>query len=439
MVTIPQATQDHYRRMQRLQVLALRSSRRSWTRVDWRHLSQSWTPVVARELAPVIAGIQINAAAAGASYGALTLAEQGIWVAPEAFVDPRAFGGYAADGRSLDGLLYSPITSVKSWIADGRSVSEALAMGRGVLDTIVRTVVADAGRQAAGIDTATRKGVGYVRMLNPPSCHRCVVLAGRFYRWNAGFRRHPRCDCVHVQSVAGSTQAALDEGLISDPYEYFKSLPKDEQDKHFGKHEAQAIRDGGDIFQVINSKRGRRGAFTTEGTGRHGNARDTLRPGQRRMTPETIYRLNPNREDALKALRDQGYILPGGQVPTGSLRGQREGFGQMGRGGTRKAASEAVLEARRTGVRDPASRYTMTAAERRLYDAEQRYLAALDGYDPYASSQAFSKTPDPTGRLRAYGRSSASGRTRPATPAVLARAEAEYRAWLVSGGQKFID
>ncbi|KRC37516.1 hypothetical protein [Oerskovia sp. Root22] len=432
MVTIPQATQDHYRRMQRLQILALRASRRSWTRVDWRHLSPSWAPLVARELEPLMSGIQVQAAASGASYGALTLAEQGSWVAPEAFVDPRAFGGYAADGRSLDGLLFSPITSVKTWIADGRSASEALAMGGRALDTIVRTVVADAGRQAAGIDTASRKSVGYVRMLNPPSCSRCIVLAGRLYRWNTGFRRHPRCDCVHVQSAAGSTQAALDEGLISDPYEYFQGLPKDEQNKIFGEHEAAAIRDGGDIFQVINSKRGRQGAFTTEGTGRRGNASTVLRPGQRRMTPETIYRLNPNREDALKALRDQGYILPGGQVPTGSLQGRVEGFGQMGGGGTRKAASAAVEEARRTGVRDPRSRYTMTAAERRLNDAERRYQMVLEGRNPFASP-GFGNTPDPQG----LGLNTVGASRGPLTPQIAAMVETDYRRWLATGGQKF--
>src|SRR5690606_23965723 len=33
----------------------------------------------------------------------------------------------------------------------------------------------------------------YVRMLTPPSCSRCTVLAGRWYRKNAGFARHPGC------------------------------------------------------------------------------------------------------------------------------------------------------------------------------------------------------------------------------------------------------
>src|SRR5690606_37444449 len=100
------------------------------------------------------------------------------------------------------------------------------------------------------------------------------------------------------------------------------------------------------------------------------------------MTPESIYdnaarfggRTDAERREyALRELRHHGYILPEGQVPGGSLRGQREGFGQMGRGGTRKAASRAVVDYRETGVRDPRSRYTMTAQERRLYDAQQRY------------------------------------------------------------------
>lgn len=46
------------------------------------------------------------------------------------------------------------------------------------------------------VPTGNPKGVslGYVRMLTPPSsCDRCVILAGRWYRWNQGFERHPMC------------------------------------------------------------------------------------------------------------------------------------------------------------------------------------------------------------------------------------------------------
>lgn len=38
--------------------------------------------------------------------------------------------------------------------------------------------------------------------------------------------------------------------------EGFKSLSREEQDKRFGANYAQAIRDGADIYQVVNSKRG---------------------------------------------------------------------------------------------------------------------------------------------------------------------------------------
>jgi len=130
-----------------------------------------------------------------------------------------------------------------------------------------------------------------------------------------------------------------------------------------------------------------------------------------------------DRELFRRLLAEDGYLLPEGTV----LKGKSyEGFGQMGRGGTRKAASQAVLDARATGIRDPMNRYTMTAAERRLYDAEMQYRMALSGWSPFVSP-AFGNTPDPTGLLRAYGASSASGARRPVTPAELAAAEKAYR------------
>lgn len=435
---VPEAAALHYKEMQRLQVLAVAAARRSWSRVDPRFLSESWTRAL-WDLTPVVSAVQVRAATAGASYGADSLAAQGVYVAPEAFVNPQTFGGYAADGRSLTGALYSPITDVKTWIGGGYSAQQALSMGRSSLDGLMRTTVADAGRQAASVDVTSRKGVGYVRMLNPPSCSRCVVLAGKFFRWNTGFRRHPRCDCVHVMSTAGSTQGARDEGLISDPYDYFKGLSKSEQNSLWGQNNAQAIRDGADISQVTNASRGTSGLMTTEGATRRGafgqSAEAQLTHG-RRMTPDAIYRLNgTDRAAAMRDLERYGYILPGGQNPLGSIVGQREGFGALGRGGTRKAASQAVLDARATGVRD-GSRYAMTEAERRLYDAKSRWEMVQKGYDPYASP-AFGNTPDPTGRLRGFGATSASGWLPRLDPQTAASVERDYRRWLASGGQKF--
>ena len=433
MAQIPAAAVEHYTLARRTRNRALRAATRAWGELRAGALTPSWRDVLPA-LVLEVGGAQYDAALSGASYAASTLAAQGSWEAPRGFVDPRAFVGRSSSGASLEAALYSPIPAVKNMLAAGVPLAKALDTGRTYLEQIIKTQVSDAGRAAASVDVAARPSCSYTRMLNPPSCDRCIVLAGRIYRWNDGFKRHPRCDCVHVATMGRSLDAARREGLVDDPYEYFRSLDDEAQDAVFGPGSAQAIRDGADIYQVVNSRRGVTGLFTTEGTTRRGNAGALLRPGQRRMTPDGIYRTSRTREEALQALRDQGYILPGGQTPGGSLRGRVDGFGQMGRGGTRRAASEAVLRARQTGVRDPAVRYTMTAAEQRLHDAERRYLMVLEGKNPYASP-AFGNTPDPTGSRRA----AAAGTRAPLTPQIAAQVENDYRRWLYTRGEIFAD
>jgi hypothetical protein len=242
------------------------------------------------------------------------------------------------------------------------------------------------------------------------------------------------CDCIHRPAHASSLKAARDEGLVQDPYEYFKTLSPAEQDRIFTTSGAQAVRDGADMGRVVNARRGmtENGMFTNEGVGKRGFARKTLKPNQRRLTPEAIYKLNPNRADVIAELERHGYLLPGGQNPLGAIKGTtHEGFGELGRGGTRKAASEAVVTARETGVR-AGDRYTMTAAERRLADAERDWQMVLKGQNPYASP-GFGNTPDPHGlRLNRRG---AGGS--PLTPQIAATVEANYRRQLASLGQIF--
>jgi hypothetical protein len=391
---IPEPAVAHYKRMQRIQALVVVSAANLWAETSLTDLTGSWAPQIAA-LVPVLAGAQVRAAESGAAYGAATLAEQGLYEAPAAFVNPDGFAGAASDGRSLVGLLYAPVPHTKSLIAGGLEPRQALAQGGKFLTTLVRTQVADAGRAAAGVDTATRRNVGYVRMLNPPSCSRCSILAGKFYRWNAGFKRHPRCDCIHVQTT--SVQAAETEGLVHDPYEYFKSLSPDEQDKTYGRADAQALRDGADIFQVVNAQRGvRPGGITKEGVTRRGNYGNTRGP---RLTPEAIYAKNLSREETLADLERYGYILPGGQNPEGVIRGQREGYGALGRGGTRVGAREAVERARAAGVRDPRIRATMTAAERRVFDAQANWDAVRAGRNPFTNAKNAKVTPDVAARV----------------------------------------
>lgn len=379
---IPSATVEHYKKVQRLQTLAILAARRAWGGVDAGALSVSW-----QEAIPAVAGavssLQVRSADLGASYGAATLAQQGLYVPPESFVDPEAFGGFASDGRSLDGVLYAAVPHTKRLIAGGMAPADAVRQGGKFLEMVSKTQVADAGRAAAGVDTATKRGVGYVRMLNPPSCSRCSILAGKYYHWNAGFPRHPGCDCVHVQSTQKAVDGAGSEGLMHDPYEYFESLSAAEQDRLYTKSGAQAIRDGGDIFQVVNSRaRGMKpgGLVTTEGTSKRGNYGRGKAP---RLTPEGIYSQGKSREETLRLLEQNGYILPGGQDPAGVLRGNRDGYGQMGRGGTRVGARQAVERARATGVRNPATRATMTAAELRYFDAQMNWDAVSRGQNPF--------------------------------------------------------
>ncbi|QWY79634.1 head maturation protease [Arthrobacter phage Persistence] len=397
---VPKAAVAHYKAMQRLQALVVLSAADLWTETSLSDLSGSWAAQIPL-LTPILAGVQVKAAEAGAAYGGAVLAGQGLYEPPAYFVDPSAFAGVASDGRSLEGLLYAPVPHTKTLIAGGMAPDKAVEQGGKFLTTLLRTQVADAGRGAAGVDTATRRGVGYIRMLNPPSCPRCSILAGKFFRWNTGFDRHPRCDCVHVPTTA--VHAAESEGLMHDPYEYFRSMPEAEQDKKYGKAEAQAIRDGADIFQVVNAKRGMKpgGLVTTEGVSKRGNF--GAGRGQR-LTPEAIYAKGLSRDQTLAELQRYGYILPGGQNPTGVVRGQREGYGQLGRGGTRVGARNAIEAARSAGVRDPNVRATMTAAERRVFDARANWDAVRAGRNPF------------TNRKNA-----------PVTPEVAARVEREYR------------
>lgn len=355
-----------------------------------------------------LAGTFQEVALSGSISGAYSLADQGTWVAPDHFANVNNYAGYAASGMPLNSVLYRPVTYTKQLIESGVPVQEALRRGGNLLNGIIQTQVTDVARQAAQVDIATRVSVGYTRMVGPGACSRCVILAGKFFRWNQGFLRHPRCNCVHVATAAKSTAAAKAEGLIDDPYEAFRSLSEAEQDRIYGAANAAAIRDGSDIYQVVNAKRRSTGITTAEGTGRRGYSSGLK---GRRLTPEGIYSQNLSREETLKLLREHKYILPGGQLPGGSIRGQTEGFGALGAGGRRVGARSEVERARVTGVRNPNSRATMTEAERRLFDSRNRYEEVLAGRNPYGTTSL--------------------------TPQLAANAEADYKRWLATDGNIF--
>lgn len=341
-MTVQTVAGGHYRRQV---ALARRISGELgvvWRTADRTNLDGWWLSVAPRLFA-LLAAAQLLAARQADPYVDRALQEQGADPEAAGQINPAAFAGIASDGRPLEGLLYEPVVRVKEAIARGATPAQAVNIGRVSLDMIARTQIADAGRTADGAAVVARTRVGgYVRMLSPPSCSRCTILAGKWFRWNQGFQRHPRCDCRHIPA---SEDNAGD--LRTDPRAYFDSLTPPEQDRIFTKAGAQAIRDGADMGQVVNARRGmaaasiggRNVAITREGTTRRGYAThvrrrvdqiegrvteyDVRNMGRRgavgnyierrtrlpRLMPEQIYRVAGSREEALRLLARNGYLL----------------------------------------------------------------------------------------------------------------------------------
>ena len=307
------ATVDQYELQKRFAALAVLLSRRFWGRVDVSDITGSWDAQVNGMLA-ALAALQERAATASAGYVQDALDEQGIVADPVRQVNPAAFAGVASDGRSLRSLLDQPRVRSLTQISRGVAPDDAIYSAGEALERIALTQVRDAGRVAAGVDIASRPAVTvYVRALSPPSCARCAVLAGREYKWNRGFDRHPRCDCVHIPTTVADAR-----GLMFDSRAYFDSLDEAGQDRLFTKAGARAIRDGADVGQVVNARAGMSAAgdVTTVGTTKRSLAGVRLREvqaGRRRvtrLTPEAIYRqAGDDRAAALNLLWRNGYLL----------------------------------------------------------------------------------------------------------------------------------
>jgi hypothetical protein len=279
-------------------------------------------------------------------------------------LDPAMFAGVASDGDDLDGLLDN--VAFRAWraeVVDAKEQAQARAEAEYLLRRIVFQQTTDAGREADQVaivaadlireltreevetyvpvsampplDTrvlapppapnraerdrrlAERKRangtpIGWIRVLTPPSCGRCAILAGKWYGWNEGFARHDNCDCRHVPALEA------DSGdIVTDPRAYFESLSTEDQDRFFGRANAQAIRDGADVSQVVNSTTagvytadGRQ--YTTAGTTRRGSygRSGTGRSRVKRMTPLQIYReAGVDREEARRLLSRFGYLV----------------------------------------------------------------------------------------------------------------------------------
>lgn len=250
-------------------MVGLAAARRAWLLGD------------PKNLLPALTILQGMAARDGASGVGAMLAEQNI-DAPEIDpVNPQNLAGVASDGRPLGSLLEQ---------ADTQHALELMAV----------TQIADAARVAAGLSIAARRKVGWTRMVNSPCCPRCALLAGKFYRWNSGFQRHPRCLCRHIP-----TQEDVVGDVRTDP----KALFAGGHVTGVTKAEQSALDAGGDVGRIFNARRGR---YVDE-AGHRLTFDSTTRRGtgiKVRPTPEEIYRqAGDDQAAALRSLKKFGYLF----------------------------------------------------------------------------------------------------------------------------------
>lgn len=281
------AAEARYVEQARLAAFASRRAAQLWARVDPDNVN-NWR-FLAPQLETSIVAAQFRAASTADNYVAAALDEQGIDIASEAAVAPDAFVGRASDGRPLASLLDQPRIATLMALADGVDITRAMARGRAKVQTISATMVQDAGRSAVSVSMFSRPGVGYVRMVNAPCCSRCALLAGKFFRSNQGFARHPRCDCVHAPTTADHADTAG-----TDP----DALVASGQVHGLSRADMDALSEGADLGQVVNARKGRSGMTTTQGRTR----------GRGRLTPDGIYARGLDRDGTLRLLRENGYL-----------------------------------------------------------------------------------------------------------------------------------
>lgn len=313
---------------------AVSALRRVWRRMG-DDFDASWL-AVAPQLLRVLDTAQERVAVGALAYMPAVLAETDQVVnAPAYAVDPAELAGTAGNGWATEDLLYSGVIQAKEAVALGATAAQALSTAGQFITLAGGTALSDTGRTAEKMAGHARRVTGYVRMLTPPSCGRCVILAGSWTSSRTAFRRHPGCDCRNIP-LAEDAADDVTTGVEG----YLNSLDDRDLAKALGsKANARAFKDGADPIQMVNAYRSgvrpaqiydERIKYTLEGTTRRGLAYRAMRAagvtggdarrkvGDRylsaknvRLMPETIYaRAGDDREKALQLLRDYGWIRP---------------------------------------------------------------------------------------------------------------------------------
>lgn len=309
-----------------------------------RNWETAWRTDVGPKVVDVVREAQGAVSASSEAYIAAVLAELDMPLGSPSALNLDAFMGVAGNGQDLASVVYGGVIAAakaqyEPRLADRtaqQAADQALEDGAAWFDQQVASLIADAARAAQTVAMTQNEAVeGYVRMIEPGACSRCVMLAGQFYRYNKGFLRHPKCRCVHIPASENTS-----DSLLTSPHRYFDSLSAAEQDRVFTIAGAEAIRLGADISKVVNARRGMATAqqnprgwipkgrlvptdvfgrptyITTEGTTKRGtfgriNA-ERRRIGKPalpvRLMPESIIELAQDRADAIHLLRLYGYL-----------------------------------------------------------------------------------------------------------------------------------
>ena len=307
-----------------------------WAGINFRDDpgTQFWQGGIGEEAAGAVSLGQYAAARSAGDYVDAVDLTDGMPLS-EFDVAPEAFAGRTMFGLDVRGALFQSIVGYQSQVLQGRPPDEAELAAGYRATMLAGNEVANVGREATGAAIAVDNSiVGYRRMLTEPSCDRCIILAGAFYRDNTGFERHPQCDCVHVP-VTRAQDNALDNadfetmdasevgqdnpdtgatltGPAFDPAGYFQSLSQSVQDSVFGKANAEAIREGADMGRVVN--RSSRNVHQRE-YDRHGNWTGR-RLNRTRSTPtkasvtQLLAEANGDKSKLQALLLQNGYIMP---------------------------------------------------------------------------------------------------------------------------------
>ena len=321
-----QSASDFYRADQQRKLLAIQAVRREWNRIP---SPAEWNQRTLQRIVALVSAAQIGAAEDADRYVPNALREQGVATSPSGVTNSAGFAGIAygfREGDAFDGYPLETVVNLTPGLADARgtTVLEKMAAGQAFLDMMTHWQIAEASSAAVQANITWRNQMGWLRVVGPPCCKDCAVQAGKWFAHNEGFKRHPHCDCYHVPAPRNANAAEL---APTPPLDQITGLNLAEQ---------QAIRDGADFNQVVNAGRGRLpgGNLTLEGTTRRGWASyvrreidsqqgartattvERARRGtrnvtrtKRRLTPKAIYKVSATREEAIRRLIENGYMV----------------------------------------------------------------------------------------------------------------------------------